>query len=72
MAKTFRNLFTELTSFENLWDAYRKARRGKRYKEPAAWFDYRVLAFGFAPPAAAWTLHASVAFAVGCGGIGIC
>jgi hypothetical protein len=42
MAKTFRNLYAELTSFENLWEAYRKARRGKRYDEPAAWFDFRV------------------------------
>jgi retron-type reverse transcriptase len=42
MAKSFRNLYSQVTSFENLWEAYHKARRGKRYKEPAAWFDLRV------------------------------
>lgn len=41
MARTFRHLWAELTCFDNLWEAYRKARRGKRYTEPAAWFDYR-------------------------------
>jgi RNA-directed DNA polymerase len=38
MAKTFRNLWPEVVDFENLWLAYQKARRHKRYKEPAAWF----------------------------------
>jgi hypothetical protein len=38
MAKTFRNLWLEVVDFENLWSAYQKARRHKRYKEPAAWF----------------------------------
>jgi len=38
MAKTFRNLWPEVVDFENLWLAYQKARRHKRYKQPAAWF----------------------------------
>ena len=38
--KTLRNKFDELCSFENLWQAYGKARRGKRYGEPAANFDF--------------------------------
>ena len=42
MGKTFRKLYEQVTSFENLWEAYRKARRGKRYQEPAAWFDFRL------------------------------
>jgi hypothetical protein len=42
MAKTFRHLYERVVSFENLWLAYRKARRGKRYKVPAAWFDMEV------------------------------
>ena len=41
MAKTLRNVFDEVCSFENLWLAYRRARRGKRYDEPAACFDFR-------------------------------
>ncbi len=39
--KTLRNKFDELISFENLWWAYGKARRGKRYDTPAANFDQR-------------------------------
>lgn len=39
MAQTFRNLYPAVCDFENLWSAYTKARRGKRYKEPAAHFD---------------------------------
>lgn len=39
MAKTFRNLYARVCSFENLWLAYTRARRGKRYHEPAAYFD---------------------------------
>jgi RNA-directed DNA polymerase len=39
MAKTFKNLYEQVASFENLWLAYRKARRGKRYGVPAASFD---------------------------------
>jgi retron-type reverse transcriptase len=39
MAKTFRHLYEEVVSFDNLWLAYCKTRRGKRYQEPAACFD---------------------------------
>jgi len=39
MAKTFRHLYEQVVSFENLWRAYEKTRRGKRYQEPAACFD---------------------------------
>lgn len=39
MAKTLRNVYEQVFDFENLWEAYRKARRGKRYKEAAASFD---------------------------------
>lgn len=31
--KTIRNLYPRITTFENVYEAYRKARRGKRYKE---------------------------------------
>lgn len=39
MAKTFRHLYEQVVSFGNLWRAYQKTRRGKRYQEPAACFD---------------------------------
>jgi retron-type reverse transcriptase len=39
MAKTYRHLWSQVIAFENLWLAYQKARRGKRYGEPAACFD---------------------------------
>lgn len=39
MAITLRNVYPQMVEFENLWEAYRKARRGKRYKEAAASFD---------------------------------
>jgi retron-type reverse transcriptase len=39
MAKTFRHLYEQVVSFENLWLAYRKTLRGKRYKEAAVGFD---------------------------------
>ncbi len=32
MPKTYRNLWTKLASFENLWQSYRAARRGKRVR----------------------------------------
>lgn len=41
MAVTFRHLFPRVIAFENLWGAYQKARRHKRYKEPAAHFALR-------------------------------
>jgi len=34
--KTYRNLYDNLWSFENLYEAWRKARKGKRYREQAA------------------------------------
>ena len=37
--KTYRNLYDNLWSFENLYEAWRKARKGKRYREQAAAFE---------------------------------
>lgn len=37
--KTYRNLYPQIHDFENLYLAYRKARRGKRGKKPAADFE---------------------------------
>lgn len=37
--KTFKNLFPQICSFENLLLAARKARRGKRYKASTARFE---------------------------------
>lgn len=37
--KTYNNLYTEITSFENLYLAYRHARKGKRGKAPVADFE---------------------------------
>ena len=31
MAKTVKNLYTQITNFDNIYFAWRKARRGKRY-----------------------------------------
>jgi retron-type reverse transcriptase len=39
--KTYRNLYPQVYDFENLYLAYRKARRGKRGKAPAASFERR-------------------------------
>ena len=39
MAKTYNNLYPEIYSFQNLLDAYRKARRNKRYKEDVLQFS---------------------------------
>ena len=36
--KTYRNLYPKVWDFENLYEAYRKARRGKRGKAPVADF----------------------------------
>jgi RNA-directed DNA polymerase len=33
------DLWESLTSFENLWEAARRARRGKRFQHSAACFD---------------------------------
>ncbi|MCP4424363.1 MAG: RNA-dependent DNA polymerase, partial [Chloroflexi bacterium] len=37
--KTYRNLYPKVWDFENIYHAYRKARRGKRGKAPAAAFE---------------------------------
>ncbi len=39
--KTYRNLFPQVYAFENLYQAYRAARKGKRSKEPVADFERR-------------------------------
>jgi len=38
MAKTFKNIHAQVAAFGNVWSAYGKARKHKRYKEPAAHF----------------------------------
>jgi hypothetical protein len=38
--KTFKNLFPQITSFENLAEAYRRAAKGKRAKPGVAAFEY--------------------------------
>ena len=39
MAKTFRNLWPQLVSFDNLWAAYLAARRGKRARPGVAAYE---------------------------------
>lgn len=39
MAKTYKRLYPEISSFENLYQAWRKARKGKRYTPTAAAFE---------------------------------
>jgi hypothetical protein len=39
LAKVYDNLFPELIRFDNLWQAYRKAAKGKRGKAPVAAFE---------------------------------
>jgi RNA-directed DNA polymerase len=38
--KTYRNLYSKVTGWDNLYLAYRKARKGKRGRPPAASFEY--------------------------------
>ncbi|MBI1880322.1 MAG: hypothetical protein HYR94_19230 [Chloroflexi bacterium] len=38
--KTYRQLYSKVCDWDNLYLAYRKARRGKRSKPPAATFEY--------------------------------
>lgn len=38
MAKTYKNLYPQIYSFEALYDAYRKARKGKRYQKEVVRF----------------------------------
>jgi retron-type reverse transcriptase len=40
--KTFKNLFGQVTSFENLYQAYRLARRGKRDRPAVADFEFNL------------------------------
>lgn len=40
MAKTYRNLYPHICAWDNLEQAYRQARRGKRGTQPAADFEY--------------------------------
>ncbi|MCA9028979.1 MAG: group II intron reverse transcriptase domain-containing protein [Planctomycetaceae bacterium] len=40
MAKTYRNLWPQFASWENLLAAYQKCRRCKRYRQPACEFDF--------------------------------
>jgi len=37
--KTYKNLYPQIISFDNLYEAWRKARRGKRYQPAAAQFE---------------------------------
>jgi hypothetical protein len=39
MATTFRNLWPQFVSFENLWQAYLAARRGKRARPAVAAYE---------------------------------
>ena len=38
--KTYRNLYPQVTAWENLELAYRKARKGKRARKPVAAFEF--------------------------------
>jgi hypothetical protein len=38
--KTYKNLYPKICTWENLESAYRKARKGKRRKQPVADFEY--------------------------------
>jgi len=38
--KTYRNLYPQICDWDNLYLAYRKARRGKRCRSPAATFEF--------------------------------
>ncbi len=40
MARTYRHLWAQVTSWENLVAAYRRCRRRKRYRQPATEFDF--------------------------------
>ena len=42
LMKTYKNLFEKFVSFDNLLNAYKKARRGKRYRNYAANFYYNL------------------------------
>jgi len=38
--KTYRNLYSQIYEWDNLYRAYRQARKGKRSRSPAATFEY--------------------------------
>ena len=40
MAKKYNKLWPQLTSFSNLWRAFKKAAKGKRSKPSVAGFEY--------------------------------
>jgi RNA-directed DNA polymerase len=40
--KTYKNLYPKVWAFDNLYLAYRRARKGKRGKVPAATFEFRL------------------------------
>ncbi|HUW94689.1 MAG TPA: hypothetical protein VMW58_02790 [Anaerolineae bacterium] len=40
--KTYRRLYPQVYAFENLYAAYRRARKGKRGREPAASFEFNL------------------------------
>jgi RNA-directed DNA polymerase len=40
--KTYRNLYPQVHDWDNLYLAYRKARKGKRGRLPAATFEYHL------------------------------
>lgn len=42
MPKSLRHVYDELSCLENLYQAYVRARKGKRFKEPAAWFEMQL------------------------------
>ena len=42
MGKRYKNLYKQICTFENLWLASRKARRGKRQKEDVIDFEYNL------------------------------
>ena len=39
--KSYRNLYPQIGTWDNLYEAWRKARKGKRGQEPAASFEYQ-------------------------------
>jgi hypothetical protein len=42
MATVFANLYPQVCEFENIYLAYRKARKGKRGRPPAASFEFNL------------------------------
>ena len=42
MSKTYRNLWPQVVAFENLYDAFKQAARGKRSKASVASFEYHL------------------------------